>query len=625
MKVIVAISSSKDPIYDKFKDIWVKCINYIKTTDLGNNYDFYFVYNEETKDDINFSLDVYPNYTDYYYKYRSFETELISIQVVILNKIINFYKYIREKLNLDDNTSYNHNTLTNTTYVLRTNLSSLFDFVKLFDFLLDQPKKCFIAGTINGFYNNVYTTISGMNTIISLDVLMYVVCNLEGIMDYLKLLRYEDDTISNYIIKNLNVYLINIKRLDFIEMEKVVNGSLNIWPATPKSIIYQKCKIKDDTIFSFRFKTFDRENDVKVMNMLNDKIYSKGFDLNNFVENSSKSLGYIINTELESYGDLYSKYTSQIDDLTITEELKLTIKSDLSVEIYSFTNKTTTNSNLTKCIEQYYKVDQIKINCVVRPDRFKLFTEDTNIKMTNLLDPDIDNVLDYEFFEAQICVPFRARGKDEFRRKQLFRFIGHMKNYMKTLHSNIKYRLVIIEQNNDRPFNRGFLLNIGFKECEKHVNSYIKYYIHHNCDLFPEIISKQTLDYSYPGLGVRDIFGYSNGLGGISIINRNSFNNINGFPNNCIGWSTEDEIIKQRCQRNNIQISRPIYNQYVYEENHSRDSSFQHLNKLNTSDDNVNWHKNGLTSTIYDCIINTQSEFKVDDTNILHYLVDFNI
>jgi hypothetical protein len=235
-------------------------------------------------------------------------------EVIVLNKILDFYEYIRNKLNLNDNNSYNYNTLEDTTYILRTNLSSLFDFVKMYNYLLDKPKKNFFAGTINGFYNNIYTTISGMNSILSLDTMMYSIDNADNIREYLKVLKYEDDTMSNYIIRNLNVFLINIKRLDFIEMEEVVLPT-HVWPATPKSIIYQKCNINDQGIFSFRFKTFNRTNDIEVMNMLNDNILKDGFDLNNFVNFMSKSCNYLINTESETYGELFSKKPFKIINL----------------------------------------------------------------------------------------------------------------------------------------------------------------------------------------------------------------------------------------------------------------------------------------------------------------------
>jgi hypothetical protein len=328
------------------------------------------------------------------------------------------------------------------------------------------------------------------------------------------------------------------------------------------------------------------------------------------------------------------------------ESIKLTIKENLSVEIYNFDKETSIESNLIECVEHYYKNTQIKIRFIERPEKFSdTFVGDTHIKMINLLDPDIPDKIKLEyqnnFFEAQICVPFRARGKHAFRKEQLSRFIKHIQNYMKTIHPSIRYRIVIIEQDNNEPFNRGFLLNIGFVECEKRTNCYIKYYIHHNCDLFPVGLFFETslrgsdphpndepvfLDYSYPGPGVRDHFGYTCGLGGICIINRNAFKLINGFPNNCLCWSTEDEIIKQRCERFNIKINRDKnYNKGTKEENHVRDSSFQKLNQINTRDDNINSKRNGISSMLYKCKIKEDFEFKMENVNVIHYLVDFRI
>ena len=144
--------------------------------------------------------------------------------------------------------------------------------------------------------------------------------------------------------------------------------------------------------------------------------------------------------------------------------------------------------------------------------------------------------------------------------------------------------------------------------------------------MFPDI--NYVLDYSYPGPDIKDHFGFEEGLGGICVLNRNSFKLINGFPNNCLGWSTEDEIIKQRCDRFNIKINRDEnYNKRIKEENHERDSSFQKLNQINTSDDNINWKRNGLSSLLYKCEIKQDSEFNIENNNVnlVHYLVDFII
>jgi len=52
-----------------------------------------------------------------------------------------------------------------------------------------------------------------------------------------------------------------------------------------------------------------------------------------------------------------------------------------------------------------------------------------------------------------IIVPYRDREQ------QLKRFLSHMKEYIK----DIDYEIFIVEQADDKPFNRGKLLNAGYK------------------------------------------------------------------------------------------------------------------------------------------------------------------
>ena len=60
-----------------------------------------------------------------------------------------------------------------------------------------------------------------------------------------------------------------------------------------------------------------------------------------------------------------------------------------------------------------------------------------------------------------VIVPYRNRPQ------QLKRFLNHMDEYL----TNLDYQIFIIEQSDDKPFNRGALLNVGYKiacnnECD---------------------------------------------------------------------------------------------------------------------------------------------------------------
>ena len=43
--------------------------------------------------------------------------------------------------------------------------------------------------------------------------------------------------------------------------------------------------------------------------------------------------------------------------------------------------------------------------------------------------------------------------------RNTFGFVPHMDKFL----SDIDYKIFVIEQNNDKPFNRGWLLNVGYR------------------------------------------------------------------------------------------------------------------------------------------------------------------
>jgi hypothetical protein len=298
--------------------------------------------------------------------------------------------------------------------------------------------------------------------------------------------------------------------------------------------------------------------------------------------------------------------------------------SVINVQISNFNTNKIIESNLIDCVERYYKNNKIKIRQIVNNEynlnviekRLLLLIKQENTELVGVNFDEFCYDKNEDFpFEAQILIPYRARGNNKFRELQLSNFLKHMKKYMKTIHENVNYKLIILEQDNDHPFNRGLLLNAGYIECENGINQYIKYYIHHNCDLFPEIV--KGLDYGYtPQHEIRDIFGYHGGLGGICIFNRHSYKKANGFPNDYFSWGHEDVIIKTRCEKKNITIKRPNYNDYIAEEGHIRDSSFNSINQEKGRNDKAD---NGLTTCKYIAKIKN-----TDSSNVIHYLIDFD-
>jgi len=151
-----------------------------------------------------------------------------------------------------------------------------------------------------------------------------------------------------------------------------------------------------------------------------------------------------------------------------------------------------------------------------------------------------------------IIVPFRERYQ------HLEKFIPHMNSFMFEYFSDLNYKIYIVEQIDKKPFNRAKLLNIGFKETQTNHN----YFCFHDIDMLPV---NKNCDYSYINGACRlshyvsqfnfiprpkNEFG-----GGIIMIDKQSFEKVNGFSNNYWGWGVEDNDFAERCQRKKINIS----------------------------------------------------------------------
>ena len=85
--------------------------------------------------------------------------------------------------------------------------------------------------------------------------------------------------------------------------------------------------------------------------------------------------------------------------------------------------------------------------------------------------------------EIAIIVPYRDLHKEQCRKQQLDKFIPSISKFMESVKRKSTYRIYIIEQSNDeRKFNRGKLLNIGFQiACAEGC----KALIFHDVDLLP--------------------------------------------------------------------------------------------------------------------------------------------
>ena len=146
-----------------------------------------------------------------------------------------------------------------------------------------------------------------------------------------------------------------------------------------------------------------------------------------------------------------------------------------------------------------------------------------------------------------IIVPYRDRPQ------QLKRFIKHMGEYL----TDLDYQIFIIEQSDDKPFNRGKLLNVGYKfACD----SGCDYFVFHDVDMLPE-----DVDYSYTDKPLHlathlqehdyetTFFDY---FGGVTMFNKQDFELINGFSNEYWGWGFEDDDLLIRCLDSDLELDK---------------------------------------------------------------------
>lgn len=139
-------------------------------------------------------------------------------------------------------------------------------------------------------------------------------------------------------------------------------------------------------------------------------------------------------------------------------------------------------------------------------------------------------------------VPYRDREQ------HLEIFVPEIKHHMQTYHPNINFEIHIIDQNDEKPFNRAKLLNVGYdlnkaKDC---------YFCFHDVDLIPE---GSCCDYSYASTPTHlsaycsqynYALPYGMIFGGVTIFDKLTFEKVNGYSNEYWGWGAEDDDIRRR-------------------------------------------------------------------------------
>ena len=149
-----------------------------------------------------------------------------------------------------------------------------------------------------------------------------------------------------------------------------------------------------------------------------------------------------------------------------------------------------------------------------------------------------------------IIVPYRAREihLETFKKK--------MTQYLNARKMN--YEIIVVHQDDAKLFNRGMLLNIGFKIAESYECDYV---VFHDVDMIPLIV-----DYSYSDIPLHlatDFKGsegepkrelFEEYFGGVTLFPMEDFRKIDGYSNKYWGWGFEDTDLLHRCRKNDIKL-----------------------------------------------------------------------
>lgn len=224
-------------------------------------------------------------------------------------------------------------------------------------------------------------------------------------------------------------------------------------------------------------------------------------------------------------------------------------------------------------------------------------------------------------------IAYRSRGNNAVRRDELAHCIDTIKRGF-TAYKR-KYKIMIVEQNNDYLFNLGLLKNIGFLEEEK-VSNRSRVYLHMNVDYSIDTTKEfpKELD-DFDGNGFLDIYNVDTTvdtiIGGCTCFNADVFKKINGYPIGLYGWGADDAALRNRVNYHKIPyIVNAVTNSgwiIVDGGADARDPEKQITWQENMTKATDDIEKTGLTSTVY--TVDGDGEFKDTANHVVHKLVNF--
>ena len=145
-----------------------------------------------------------------------------------------------------------------------------------------------------------------------------------------------------------------------------------------------------------------------------------------------------------------------------------------------------------------------------------------------------------------VVVPYRDR---EQHLKEFIPAIGKVLE-----EQGIEYEIIIVEQADTKPFNRGKLLNIGVKKAFELECNYVAL---HDVDMIPIDVDYSKVD--RPTHLATDFVGgervtFDEYFGGVTLFPTLEFMRVNGYSNEYWGWGYEDDDLLWRCSTSKVPL-----------------------------------------------------------------------
>ncbi|KAL4720944.1 hypothetical protein ACJJTC_002836 [Scirpophaga incertulas] len=155
-------------------------------------------------------------------------------------------------------------------------------------------------------------------------------------------------------------------------------------------------------------------------------------------------------------------------------------------------------------------------------------------------------------FSVAILVTYRNR------QKHLDTFLPYMHNFLRK--QKIHYKIYLIEQQDNKKWNKGTLYNIGARHA---IAEKFPCLILQDVDLLPldeanlYVCTKQPRHMSASIDKFRYVLPYTTLVGGVLAIRADQYIKINGFSNKYEGWGGEDDDFAKRIISHNMDIISP--------------------------------------------------------------------